>query len=442
MPDTRLFTSSSLYGRLRNPFKFDHIGDSRTANLTVGGQGGFGNGGSHWFHAANSLLGKRMRLGLNLGLSGFRSDEYLAAGLSSALASDSGWLVFGFPVVNDMAPNNAGSSTTYPYTNLSGTSVTQANVAQVSFNNIKTAALQALAAGKNVIVCEEPGATGFTTAQMTSLLEFNNRLRAFARATPGVYLFSANPIIWNPTGSSTGITFKTGYSTDGTHYTALGAYNVGKAFAAFIGPLLPYADNGQALLADTTANNPYQLIRNPLFNTTTGGTSSNLTLSSGTVPAGWALSASSAGLATVTITNPADPNGFGNGVQMAITTTGACTLAFECNAPANTDWNLTDTLAAGIDASVAAGSSNFAVFFQTQIATNNGTLDLWDMYPITFGNGPTEAYSYRLRSPDSGVKAGATSKTYVAARARMQFTAAGSGTVTWSRPTFDRIITG
>lgn len=425
-------------GRTRalDPLKFDHIGDSRTADLNVGAVEANGLSGTHWFNWANALSGNRMRLGRVLGVSGNRTDQYINANLSAALASNSGWLVFGFPAVNDLSQSTAG------YTDSNGVVVTSSNVASVAAGNIIAAALQALGQNKNVILTAEPGSTSLTATNVQQKHEFNLRLRAFAEATPGVFFWSANSVLLNPTGSATLDTFRTNVlrSGDQTHYSVSGGKDAGAVFASFINDQIPYSDIGTHSLTDALTTNPRQLIQNALFSTLTGGTTNGtIVLSSGTVPSGWKLSA--AATTSVTITSASNANGFGNDVTMAFTASAADTVTFESNAPSTSAWNLTDVFEGGIECDVAASPSNAAVYWNTQIATDAGTNNSWALYPVSLGPYPTSAYSVRLLSKPMGVKSGSTTKSYISPRAQINFSAAGSITVTFRRPDTTRRFT-
>lgn len=442
-----------------NPIAFDTIGDSRDARMFVLATNSIALSSAHWFNQANGLANRRYQLGINAGASGCRTDQYLAqSNLAPLLASNSQWVIFDFPAFNDMNPQtgNAGitaaTSTTlqtctnasgsFPYTNNNGTNVTSTNVGQVVADNIIAAVKQFLAAGKKVIITQEVGSTGFGVSQITQMYDLRARMAAFALATPGVYVWDAGPALWNPTSASNAIAFKTNVSLDGTHFKTLGGYYAGVAFNSFISGLIPVADTTISNINNVNSSNPRQLINNPLFTTVTGGTNTTCN-TTGTVPSGWTLVCGQASTA-VTITNGAEANGLGNTISLAITSAGADVIRFQSNAPSNTLWNLTDTFQSGMIASVANGSSNFSLFMSSQVASNLGTNFGWDMYSgqgTPLGDGPTTAYSYTLAAYPIGVISGSTSKSFNTPQLYMNFSAAGSATVTVSRAYNNRLYT-
>lgn len=406
---------------------FDFIGDSRSAAINSGATIA-SKCSNHWFPWATALSQQRYRLGLSLGIPGKRTDEYINANFAQMLSSKAAWAVFDMGCVNDLSALPSGG---FPFTNQNGVVVTSANVGTVAASNVIAAAQQALAIGKKVILTCEPGATGLTQAILGQMYEYNTRLRAFAEATPNVYIWQPGPYVWNPVSSASAVAFKSGYSSDGTHYTTLGAYAIAQGFIAYFDSVLPKTNLKIGNINNVNATNPRQLINNPLFNTLTGGTCSTMTLSSGTVPSGWNVTGAAG--SSVAITSASEPNGYGNAVTFAVTTTGADTVTIRSNQPATSLWNLTDILETGIDVSVAAGSSKASVFAHLPVSTDNGTIDCYDLYPPSgMGDGPTTAYSLRFRTLPNSPKAGAATKSFIEARTRIQFSAAGSCTVTLS----------
>lgn len=427
-----------LYGLSLDLKKFDFLGESRTALMVVNPAilpAVQATQSTHWFNIANALMNSPMKWGLCLAVSGLRSDQYINAGLSQALASNAGWLVFDFPAVNDLA---AQPSLVFPYTNSNGVIVTSTNVAQIAAGNIIAAANQALAVGKKVLLTLEYGSTSLTAGPVAQMHELNLRLRAYAEATPGVYIWSANSVLWNATGSATLVVFKTGFASDGTHLTTLGSYFAGKAFKNFISSLIPNPDFGPASINDVQTTNPLQLMPNPLFNTLTGGTvTGGIVLTSGNVPSGLQI----IGIAStsVIVTSGANANGWGNDVTFAFTAGAADNVKLTFTAPSNTLWQLTDIMEGGIDLDMAAGSSKAAVYWQTSMNTDLGAQDSWALYAGgTNGDGPTEAYSYRLRSPPASPKLNSVTKSFLTLRLTLNFSAAGNATITLRRPTTER----
>jgi hypothetical protein len=511
-------------------------GDSRMADLFVCGNAApqCGLQSTNWLAAANSLAGQRYQIGLSQASSGCRTDQYLSpSNFVPLLATTAQFVIFGYPAVNDIAAAGTGcaispSGGSFPYTSVSGPNVGQSvnlsNVAAVASGNIIAAAKQALAAGKLVILTEEPGQTAFnntpttvasfngqtsgyvltvnsvssgtivpgsaqlagsgvssptnivsqltgatggvgtysisasqsiiaeamtaTYSTLAALYEFNSYERAFVAANPGrVYLWSANSALWNPTGSATAISFKSGVLIDGsTHYNNLGGYLAGQAFNTFFQGIgvIPASDISISNIDSLYTSNPRSLINNPLFQTAAGGANTTCTLSSGTVPNSWTEVCGS-GSTTVTITQANDVNGYGKAVTFAVTTTGADTFNFQNNSPFAAAWNVTDWLQAEATISVASGSSNCSVYGDNQINGSAGTVDSW----LNFGgaspsgggtnNGPTTAYSQLLRSNPAQAPAGSTTTGYISFQILAKMTAAGNCTFTVSRAGLNRV---
>lgn len=437
--------------------KFDFVGDSRTTLINVGGIPGIGYNGQSWFNQANALAGNPYILGLQQGGSGCRSDQFLSyLNIQPMLTSNSGWFVINFWGVNDVAPqtgngliaSNACSSNvsgSFPYTNNNGVSVTQSNVGAVAAGNVITAAQLAMTAGKKVLIIEEPGATNTSTSSIGQIYDGNARLRAFAANYPGqVYFRSFNSTIWAPTSSATAIAFVTGCSVDGVHPSDLCGYLEGVVFntwAAGLGIPAPTAtDLRIANINNTRTTNPRQLVQNPLFNTTTGGSRTSCTTGTGSVPNGWTLSC--AGTTTVNITSGADAGGFGNDITLAITCTAADTINFASSDQGISFWNLTDIFQVNITAAVSAGSSNFHVWDNIGVVTDQGNSASYGLYggaAINGAGGPTTAYTYQLATQPRGVLPNSVTKSFMIPQFQASCSAAGGGTVTLSRASVDRL---
>lgn len=436
------FATSTPSLRLNNVF--DIIMDSRSADHNVSANTTAGLTGVGWFNWANSLNGHRMVLGINNGISGARSDQSMngrnsagalvRTGIEGLLASPAGWAIFGYPIVNDLTAAAAGN-----YTDLYGTPVTLATVAAVTAASIQLQVRRLLAVGKRVILTPETGATNLSAAQIGQLHEFNLRMRAFAEATDGVYMWDPRPALW-AAGTATTIAFKAGAlrTGDPTHFSILGGMLAGQVFNTFIASLMTVSDFGPASLSDNATTNPRQMTPNPLFNTLTGGTvSGGLVLSSGNVPSGYEIKGAST--SSVSVTSAAEANGFGNAVTMAFTTTAADVVQIIGTAPALAAWNLTDTFQQQIDMDVAAGSAAAFPYLEMQVNTDQGTTSYYAMYTdATYAPFPTTAYSVRLRSQPGVVRAGSTTKGFLSPRLGIRFTGAGNITLTLRRPSFER----
>lgn len=436
------FATSTPSLRLNNVF--DLIGDSRSADHNVSANTTAGLTGVGWFNWANSLNGHRMVLGINNGISGARSDQWMngrnsagalvRTGIDGLLASPAAWAIFGPPIVNDLTAAAAGN-----YTDLYGTPVTLATVAAVTAASIQIQVRRLLAVGKRVRLMLETGATNLSAAQIGQLHEFNLRMRAFGEGTDGVDVLDARPALW-AAGTATTIAFKTGVlrAGDPTHFSILGGMLIGQASNNSMQPVASYTDFGPASLSDNTTTNPRQMTPNPLFSTLTGGTvSSGLVLTSGTVPAGYEVKGAST--SSVVITSAAEANGFGNAVTMAFTATAADVVQIIGTAPALSAWNLTDTFQQQVDVDVAAGSAAAFPYLEMQVNTDQGTTSYYAMYTdATYAPFPTTAYSIRLRSQPGIVRAGSTTKGFLSPRIGIRFTGAGNITLTLRRPSFER----
>lgn len=295
-----------------------------------------------------------------------------------------------------------------------------------------------------------------TYTTIAAVDEYNGYARALAASYPGqVYFWSANPVLHNPTGSATAVTFRANCLIDNvTHFNNNCGYYAATQYLATFQSLFPAPDLAIADINDIYTANPRQLINNPLFNTTTGGTVSTCTVSGGnaTPPAGWTVTCNSAST-TITMTtvadtsnaNAANGSGFGNCFQILAVPTGADVVHLQSNANL-AQWNLTDWLQTGVNAIVAAGSSHLSVYANTQIATNAGTLNDWAAWgaaPATGGgtnDGPTVGYTYGLLTPPAQVLPNSTSKSFLVANAFMGFSAADTATVKWCRASSQRIF--
>lgn len=418
------------------PAMLDIIGDSRafdatTANFSLSRQ--IGLTGSNFLNWGNALSGQRVRVGTNFGIFGMRTDEYLATNLTAMISSPAKIALIGYPCVNNLVPNAGGATSTFPYTHTNGQTVALADAGRVAFEDVRDAALRLVAVGKTVIVTCEPGATNLDAARVQQLHDFNARLITWARATPGVFCWSANSVLWNSTGSSTQIVMKTDILKPGdpTHHGIFGGYTAGKVFANIIRGLIPPNDIGIASINDAYGQNPRQLIRNPLFANTTGGTRSGGIGGTGNVPAGWDISGSSG--VTANFTSAANIDGIGNDITVAISksTAGFEVVNFNSVAPSNADWSLTDQIEHAFEIDKAAGSSNAHVYGNLQINAPGGqtgdTADWWSLWGnASFGTGPAEAYSVKHRSQRAGANPGAASKGYLSPQVQIALLGAGS----------------
>ncbi len=399
----------------RNAFAF--LGDSRLAAL-------FSNSGlypslgyvkaAHFFNVANSLLGGRMKITYCSATSGQRSDQYLTA-LPDAIASGAGWLMI-HGVVNDIAQY-----------------VAQGDTALSIFNRVKAAAQTARNAGMNVIIVGEPGATNITAGTMTGMVhEFNERVREYCEVTPGVYYFDLPSVVIDPTSGAAAIAFLSGYAYDTTHLDGKGHWYVGNAFATFIDSFIPPLPFSIYSANEVASNGNLQQVANPLFITTTGGTSG--TGITGSTPA--SFTSGRGGSATATISTAADANGFGNAVTFACTFTAQGEyINFEQGTTLGNYTIPGDIVDNGVTVSVASGSVNLGGVY---LNTNFGTIanPYADGFPIQGVSTPTALPSVAmnnlfLHSVPLVMPAGVNWAFWAL---RIVAAGAGSATVTISRP--------
>lgn len=420
-------------GIILNKFKenrYDVIGDSRAADTTVATATQVGLQGTNWLNWANVLTGNRFVLNNVFATAGARSDEYIRTYWGQVMTSSSKYLIWNYPIVNDLAQSVAG------YVTADGVTVTSANAARLIASRIQARVTEATDAGKIVIFTLEPGATNLDAATVMQLHDFNLRMRTFGRTQSGVIVWSANSALWNPTASATVIGFRTGMlkTGDTTHYGVLGGYTAGSHFATNVIPYLnlPWSDTQIASINDTFGQNPRQMIRNALFNTTSGGTRTTIG-GSGNVPSGWRI-VGAAGT-TADITSAANASGFGNDITLTITSTGSDTVTFDSTSVATTDFTVDDQFDFEAEVDVAIGSSKAGVHSNLQVSTNLGTSSWWCMYGGAAGLEPYPevAYSMKLKSQKATALAGSTSTVFLSPRINVFFTSAGNATVTIRR---------
>jgi lysophospholipase L1-like esterase len=201
-----------------------------------------------------ALSGRRVQLAYFGGVSGDRTDQIMAR-TSLAIASGAG-VFYILGGVNDIAQN-------YPSAMRSGA---------VAAANIIAMARAFVAAGGEVIVETEIGSENFTSAQISQMLELNQRLRDFSASQAHVHLHAATYAVMDADSSTSAIAFNASYSMDGTHLTPRAAYYWGKSLAALLSSIVPPAYHGQVSRFETAANGRLQLLANPIFAAATGGT--------------------------------------------------------------------------------------------------------------------------------------------------------------------------
>lgn len=412
------------------------VGDSRTSQYGFDPNNPTNSvSAQHYFSWANSLLGMPLQITANLGISGLRSDQFIAQSGAAGIAANSQWVHIGPPAVNDISQAVAGYTPAGSVYFNAGVRVTIANVAAVVAAQIKAYALACVAAGKKVLLSTEHGSTAFSTAQVAAVFQLNEYLRYISLTYPNIYLWDGAKDYWLPTGSTTAIVFRPGYSADGVHSIIPGGYAMGLSLSTFLGTSL-YSPNDYlgSNAADIPTTNSQSLIDNGLFTTLTGGSvSGGLVLTSGTIPANWSMSG--AATSSVVVTSAANANGYGNDLTLALTAGAADSIQISHNS-FGASLLVSDQVSAAIQCQVNAGSSNFNAWQQLLMQSPQASPNIFSMYGLrtaNLGSGPTTAYTTTLYCPYTGFAAGSTSITLAKQFINFEFAAAGSATVTLRR---------
>ena len=299
------------------------LGDSRVAiiYLDFGRRNRCARSPINW---ANALLGHNMTIGDTFGVSGDRTDQMLAR-LPAAIATGAGLLYVQGGI------NNIGQvATGFTYNHaVTGETVTIDTVATVSMRDLRLIADTAYAAGMTVVLENEVGGSSLTSGEkIAALVQLRHLIADYAERTPGIHVHDAYPVVMQA--GATTPTFRSGYSYDGIHMNARGAYWHGKSLAALLARIVPPRPVLSSGVIDTPANGRRQILTNHLFTTTTGGTAGNGV--TGDAPSGWTAAMSSGG-GSATLSNVANPDGIGNGVQAAISFGGAGHFRLEQTLP-------------------------------------------------------------------------------------------------------------
>jgi len=415
----------------------------------------------HWFNWLNGMLDQSLRVVANFGNASKRTDEYLdAASVASAAALQADAVIFDLGIINNLT-----QSSSTPFIDADGISVTDSNVALVAYNKVVAAANVMLKSGKFCIFISEIGGNsnliGMTAQHIKQMFEYNQRIFDFCKVTPGCRFIDITDVCW--VGSAAGtIQFAAGDLNDNTHHSAKLAYKIAKKVlpefqAVGVRPVARFPKS----LSNINANNPLSLFDNTMFATASGGstpTANTITVtgvggSTGTAAqiavlntpknCQW-IGAATATANLVSIT----PNSYGGNdltYDVANTAAGLVELVFDTPAPSKSVF--TDVIQGGMNVAVAAGSSNIAIEWQTHLnATINGvstTFNGYDLYAGTAGPGPTDAYQHALASQPSGFPVGTTAgnKGYTQGRLGFRtFAGGGSMRITISMPHHQRMF--
>lgn len=327
---------------------------------------------------ANTMLGQRLVIGPNFGVSGERTDQALAR-VPDVIASASG-LVHVWCGLNDIAQN-------YP---------TAASSGATAAANLISAVEAFREAGISCIVEAETGSNNLSPAQVIQVAELNARLYDYCERTPGVYLHDARSAVMDPAFSDTLVAFRTGYAYDGTHQSARGAFKHGQSLATLLQAIVP--PRFGTLMCGRVENfaaGGYHLLTNGNFRSTSGGTAG--TGVTGSVPSGF--SALCSGSATASLSTQADANGNGNNILAAITFTAAGEYFRLNQSPSSSAWNFGDTVEAGLSLDVTGTPTGLSGAYLELISSTDASRTARDCYTVVSADaGPDVGYSAQFKT--------------------------------------------
>ena len=398
----------------RLPHVVAALGDSRIDAIYLDASTRRNLGARSPLNWANALMGHRLVIGDDYGVSGDRTDQMLAR-LAAAIASGAG-LLYLQGGVNDIAQN-------YPTAGTSGAT---------AFANLKAMAEAGRAAGMQVVIEAEVGAQNLNTAAfVTQINELNALLYEYAEETPGVHVHDARSVVLNATSSDTVVSFKAGYTSDGTHPTPKGAAYWGESLAALLTQIIP--SRAQLLgrnRIELPSNGRRQLLLNHLFQTATGGTLSNGV--TGTVPSGWtghrATTVPSAAFST-----QADASGLGNNVVIDATFTAAgeeIRLYQDVNIA---NWLPGDIVEVYADVQIVGNPTclaSVALYLGHNTGSGGTTYDSFDLlHGVTSEAGPDHAMSLPLKTRPYVLNPTVGAGPFLTARARIYSSGAGTAQI-------------
>ena len=182
--------------------------------------------------------------------------------------------------------------------------------AVATFADMRAMYAKAWAIGAQVIATTCPPRNTFNATQMKEACKLNTMLRNFAATNPtGFALVDQWKVLADP---STG-NYLSGYTADGIHPTALGAWAVGKEFATAFSRFLPAPTTG---LARCNVNDD-NLLTNPMF-INSGGSISSAGIT-GTVGSGWVAFSDDPATVVASASLVARTDGLGKWQQVNVT---------------------------------------------------------------------------------------------------------------------------
>lgn len=413
-----------------NGYKASLMADSRTADYHISGKR---TQGRSWVAQANAYMGNTLDVVAEYANSGDRSDQYFAyANFAPMLTDGSHIAIIGYPFVNDIS--QAGGA---GYTDVDGNAVTLANVQQIVMARHLDRVRQLLNAGKIVIVCTEPGATSLGSSAVGVVHSINAAMRQTYQGMLGVHLFDPVDQIWSRSTTATSISFKSGYSADGTHATTRQGSFVGLYAAT---DLFPRILTKRKSYGTDPLNSSAQLYPNAGYLTATGGTVQQMT-GTDPIPANLLLRAAVNGLASYTASVTTAEDGTGNELTLNITSTGATTVRLDHTGSSVAGIPYTAAWVGGLDVEVVS-SSGCRAYGAMQLFTNQGTEEGYILYAgdaadVWTANG--KVAPARWQSDPTTPPAGSSSGLAPQYRLWIDFKSAGSIAIKVKNPTIYRI---
>lgn len=353
----------------RLPHLLADLGDSRAAALYTGPRQ---KGGVSPINVACALSGQRYRAVASFGTSGYRTDQYLTTANLAALVASPAGTVRIIGALNDIGQD-------YP---------TQGTAGATAAANVQAAITSTLRpAGIRVIVEAEIGQDGMAAVRLGQVYEYNQRMREFCERTSGCYWHDARPVVLNQTSSTSTVNYKTGYSYDGSHPNQRGGHYWGKSLKTLLDSITPASVPLIANISELPANGRWQILDNPLFNTTTGGSTS--TGATGTFPGSCTVNKTGAG--TAVVCTPAAQN-----TQLAITFGAQSDNARISMAANNANWSIGDWLQATAKITVTNPSGLAGVQMTMVPTVDSAGVVVTDMYANPLWAGPDETFTMTL----------------------------------------------
>jgi len=369
----------------RLPHVVTALGDSRIAAIyTNAGQGSYSaHSPLNW---ANALSDQRLVVGATFGVSGDRTDQMIAR-LNSAIATGAGMLYLQGGL-NDIAQN-------YPTAGSSGAT---------AFANIRAMADAARQAGMIVVIEMEVGSNVISTSALCGQVnELNARLYEYAERTPGILLHDARPVVLQTDFSATAMSYRTGYTYDGTHVNGRGAYYWAKSLALLLQSVVPpRAAVRMVGRAEAVGNGRRNYLANPCFVPATGGGANDGT--SGTVPSGWSASKSAG--ATGAFGNEVDAAGLGNHVVVAATfaAQGDYVRLYQDVNPAS--WDVGEVVEGTAKITVSSPVNMAIAHLNVQANVGGSSYDNFALYGLDTVLGPDEGYTATVKTRPFVIPAG------------------------------------